>query len=51
MGCLTLLILGAFTWFITYIIMTILSWLLGFALTAGMVTAVWLIFILLKLLF
>ena len=51
MGCLTLLILGAITWFVTYLVMSILSWLLGFALTAGMVTAVWLIYILLKLLF
>ncbi len=51
MGCLPLLILGAVTWFIVYIIMSLLSWLLGFALTAGMVTAAWLIFILIKLLF
>lgn len=51
MGCLMLLFLGAITWFITYLIMALLSWLLGFALTAGMVTAAWLIFILVKLLF
>ena len=51
MGCLALLILGAISWSITYVIMALLSWLLGFTLTAGMVTAAWLIYILLKLLF
>jgi hypothetical protein len=50
-GCLSLLFLGAFTWVLTGILMTLLSWMLGFALTAGMITAGWLILIVLKLLF
>lgn len=50
MGCLFLLF-GMITWFATYIVMALLSWMLDFALTAGIVTAVWLIVWALKLLF
>ena len=51
MGCLALLILGMITWFATYIFVALLSWFLGFTLTFGLVTAIWLILLVLKLLF
>lgn len=51
MGCFILMVLMAWTWFLTYILMCLLSWMFGFTLTAGIVTGVWLILLVLKLLF
>lgn len=51
MGCLLLLIWAAFTWALTYFLVALLSWMLNFTLTVGLVTAVWIILIVLKLLF
>ncbi len=51
MGCFFLLICGSITWVATYMFMALLSWMLNFTLTVGLVTAVWLTFIMLKLLF
>lgn len=51
MGCFFLLIFGMITWLATYIFVALLSWFLGFTLTFGLVTAIWLILLVLKLLF
>lgn len=51
MGCFFLLFAGVITWLTTAMIVFVLSWLLDFTVTAGIVTGVWLILVLLKMLF
>lgn len=51
MGCFAALIVLAITWFLTYIFVALLSWMFDFVLTVGIVTGVWLIILVLKLLF
>lgn len=50
-GCLILLGICAITWGFTYALLTVLAWMLDFTVTAGLVTAVWLLILVWKILF